>query len=506
MFVASLGLYAVIGTELFPETDSGQFLIRVRVTSGTMVNETEKTLARVEETVRQVVGPDNVRKVITNIGVLNDWPAAYTPNSGPHDAFVLVQLKEGTGKPDRQHMAELRKRLADDFPGVDIAFEPNNMLKAALNYGLPAPINIQVQGNDLHTSYRIAEEIKKRVREVPGAVDVRIQQRLDFPQFKMTIDRRKAAELGLNADEVVKNVVTAFNSSVSFAKSFWIDERNGNHYWIGAQYPEAAFEDLETLKNVPITSGKQNQAILLRDVVEFERATAPSEVNHYNINRVIDVFASVEGRDLGSMAADVEKKLQEIEAEKDDKGNAKWVPKGYAILRRGEVQSMKRSFGSLGFGLVLAAVLVYLVMVVQFRSLRDPLIVMFAVPLGLIGVLLMLFLTGTYINIQSLMGVVMMVGIVVSFSIMMIDFANRRVEEGKSRQEAVQEAAGIRLRPIVMTALAAVLGLVPMALVGGANIPLARAVIGGVLASTLLSLYVVPLLYGSFGRKREATA
>jgi multidrug efflux pump subunit AcrB len=493
-FVGSLALYAGIGTELFPETDSGQFLIRVRATSGTMVNETEKTLARVEDAVREVVGADNLRKIITNIGVLNDWPAAYTPNSGPHDAFVLVQLKEGTGKSDRQQMAALRKRLTDDFPGVDIAFEPNNMLKAALNYGLPAPINIQVQGNDLHVSYRIAEEIKKRVRDVPGAIDVRIQQRLDYPQFKMTINRRKCAEMGLAADEVVKNVVTAFNSSVSFAKSFWIDERNGNHYWIGAQYPEAAFEDLETLKNVPITSGRQNQPILLRDVVDFERATAPSEVMHFNINRVIDVFAAVEGRDLGSVAADVEQKLKDVEA-------AGLVPKGYSIQRRGEVQSMKKSFGSLGFGLLLAAVLVYLVMVVQFRSLRDPLVVMFAVPLGLIGVLVTLFVTGTFINIQSLMGVVMMVGIVVSFSIMMIDFANRRVGEGKSRQEAVQEAAGIRLRPIVMTALAAVLGLVPMAVVGGANMPLARAVIGGVLASTLLSLYVVPLLYGSFAAR-----
>jgi multidrug efflux pump subunit AcrB len=214
---------------------------------------------------------------------------------------------------------------------------------------------------------------------------------------------------------------------------------------------------------------------------------------------VIDGFASVEGRDLGGVAGDVEKQLQAIEREGK-------VPKGYAILRRGEVQSMKKSFGSLAFGLGLAAALVYLVLVVQFRSLRDPLIVMFAVPLGLIGVIGLLTATGTFVNIQSLMGVIMMVGIVVSFSILMIDFANRRVAEGKTREEAIREAAAQRLRPILMTSLAAMLGLVPMALVGGANIPLARAVIGGVFASTLLSLYVVPILYGSFGRKKEALA
>ncbi|MBI2901871.1 MAG: efflux RND transporter permease subunit [Planctomycetes bacterium] len=493
-FLLSLGLGTRIGTELFPETDAGQFLVRVRVTSGTKVDETEKTLIAVEEKIREVVGKGHVRKMITNIGVLNDWPAAYTPNSGPHDSFVLVQLDPAAPRTDREYVAELRRALAAAFPGVEFAFEPNNMLKAALNFGLPAPINVQVQGNDLHASYRIAEEVKRRIREVPGAVDVRIQQRLDYPQYRMRIDRRKCAELGLAADEVVKNVVTAFNSSVSFAKSFWIDERNGNHYWIGAQYPESAFEDLETLKNVPITSSRQKEPILLRDIAEFERATAPSEVNHHNINRVIDVFASVEGRDLGGVAADVESRLRDIEREGK-------VPKGYAILRRGEVQSMKKSFGSLAFGLGLAAVLVYLVLVVQFRSLRDPLVVMFAVPLGLIGVIGLLWATGTFINIQSLMGVIMMVGIVVSFSILMIDFANRRVAEGKSRGEAIREAAALRLRPILMTSLAAMLGLAPMAFVGGANIPLARAVIGGVLASTFLSLYVVPVLYGSFGRK-----
>ncbi len=493
VFVLSLGLYALIGKELFPQVDSGQFTIRVRTVTGTKVDETEKTVSRVEDEIRAAMPKDELKKMISNIGVLMDWPAAYTPNSGPHDVFILVQ--HAGRRPDRQIIGELRKVLTDGFPGIEFAFEPNSMIRAALNFGLPAPVNIQVRGNDLHVSMRIAEEIKRRVREVRGTVDVRIQQRLDYPQFRLVIDRRKCAELGLSQDDVVKNVVTAFNSSVSFAKSFWIDERNGNHYWIGAQYPENAFEDLDTLLNVPITSSMQREPILLRNVASFERATAPSEVMHYNINRVIDVFADVEGRDIGGAAAEIETGLKDIEREG-------LVPSGYAILRRGEVQTMQESFRSLGFGLVLAAILVYLVMVVQFRSLRDPLIVMFAVPLGLIGVLWILFLAGTSLNIQSLMGVIMMIGIVVSFSILMIDFANRLAGGGADRARAIIEAATTRLRPILMTALSAILGLVPMAIAGGANIPLARAVIGGVLASTLLTLFVVPALYVALGRRK----
>lgn len=495
LFIGSIMLYKVIGTELFPQVDSGQFTIRVRTTSGTKVDQTEKLLVNVEDAVCEVIGKDNLRQMITNIGVLNDWPAAYTPNSGPHDAFMLIQLSDKRNKSDREYMGMLRGTLPEKFPGVEFVFEPNSMIRAALNFGLPAPINIQVQGNDLALSYKIAEEVKKRIREVPGTIDVRIQQRLDYPLYEININRRKVAELGLNPDEIAKSIVTAFNSSVSFAKNFWIDNKNGNHYWIGAQYPERDFRDLETLMDVPVTGSSQSSPIMLRNLVTIERATAPSEVMHHNINRVIDVYADVEGRDLGSVSADIETKLQEIEKENI-------VPSGYAILRRGEVKSMKESFGTLGFGLVLAAILVYLVMVVQFRSMLDPFIAMFAVLLGLIGISWMLLLTGTFINIQSLMGIIMAIGIEVSSSILRIDFANRLLKEGRTVYESIVEAAKIRLRPILMTSLAMILGLVPMAIAGGANIPLARAVIGGVLASTILSSYIVPILYTIFKRDR----
>jgi len=496
---AALGavlLYPRVGSELFPQVDSRQFLIRARVNTGTKVDETERLLIPVEAAIRETIGEKDVEKLITNIGVFNDWPAAYTPNSGPSDAFLLVQMGKDAPKRDREYARDLRRVLRDRFPGIEFAIEPNSMMRAAVNFGLPAPINIRVQGNDLWTAYRIAEEVQRRLQEVPGTVDVRIQQRLDYPQYRLQIDRRRCAELGLTQDDVVKNIVTAFNSSVAFAKAMWIDEGNGNHYWIGAQYPEATFRDLDTLMNVPITGAGQQTPTLLRNVAKFERSTAPSEVTHLNINRIIDVYAEIDGRDLASVWRDVEKELAAIEASEG------LVPKGYTIHRKGEAKSMEETFQLLGFGLVLAAVLIYLVMVIQFRSLIDPLIVLVAAPLGLIGVLFALWATGTHLSIMSLVGVIMMIGIVKSFSLLMVDFANRQREGGATVRAAILEAARVRLRPILMTSLAAVLGLVPMAMAGGANIPLARAVIGGVIASTLLSLWLVPVLYTLF--KREA--
>jgi multidrug efflux pump subunit AcrB len=380
------------------------------------------------------------------------------------------------------------------------------MLSAALNFGLPAPINIQVEGNNLEQACAIAEKILAHAKTVRGAVDARIQQRLDAPQIDVEVDRVRAGQLGLTQDRIVKNIVTALNSSVNFAPSFWFDERNGNHYFIGAQYREEDIRSLDTLLDIPVTDAKQPVPVLMRNVARVRHTTAPTEVNHFNISRVVDVFVNVQGRDVGSVARDLEKFVEQLRRDRAH------VPEGYFIQMRGEVKAMRESFQSLGFGFVLAVVLVYLVMVFQFRSFLDPFIVMFAVPLGLIGVAWMLFLTGTSLNIQSVMGTIMMVGIVVSFSVLLVEFANRRREEAlaaggtKSLHDALIEAAGIRLRPILMTSLAAVLGLTPMAIAGGANIPLARAVVGGVLAATLLVLFVVPVLYLILKREKNTQA
>ncbi|MBI3881616.1 MAG: efflux RND transporter permease subunit, partial [Verrucomicrobia bacterium] len=365
----------------------------------------------------------------------------------------------------------------------------------ALNFGLPAPINIQVEGNNLEQARAIAEKIVAHAKTVRGAVDVRIQQRLDAPQINVEVDRVRAGQLGLTQDRIVKNIVTALNSSVNFSPSFWFDERNGNHYFIGAQYREADIKSFDTLLDIPITDAKQSTPVMLRNVVKVSHAATPTEVNHFNISRVVDVFVNVQGRDTGSVAREIEGFVEQLRRDRAQ------VPEGYFIQMRGEVKAMRESFQALGLGFVLAVVLVYLVMVFQFRSFLDPFIVMFAVPLGLIGVAWMLFLTGTSLNVQSVMGTIMMVGIVVSFSVLLVEFANRRRAEGlsngetKSLHDALIEAAGIRLRPILMTSLAAILGLAPMAIAGGANIPLARAVVGGVMAASLLVLFVVPALY-----------
>ncbi|MBI1852130.1 MAG: efflux RND transporter permease subunit [Planctomycetes bacterium] len=493
-FAASLLLLPRIGSELFPRVDSGQMLVRVRAPSGTRVEKTEEMLVAVEAAIRQLLPENEIVKMITNIGVLNDWPAAYTPNSGPSDAFVNLQLSDRRQRTAQETADFLRHELPPRFPGVEFSFDTSGMLTAALNQGLPAPIDVQVEGNKLDVAMGVATELRDRIARIGGAVDVRIQQRLDYPTLGVDVDRVKAARLGLTQQDVVKNVVTAVNSSINFDPAFWIDPGNGNHYFLGAQYPEAAIVDLDTIRNVPITGRGSKQPTLLRNIAEFSRSTAPSEVTHRNITRVIDVYADVHGRDIGAVGG-------EVDAVIDDVQRAGLVPSGYFVHSRGEMASMHESFSSLGFGLLLAAVLVYLVLIVEFRSLLDPLIVLFAIPLGFVGVLAMLWLTGTPFSIQSLMGVIMMVGIVVSFSIHIVDFANRIHEaEKKPRDEAVVLASLQRLRPILMTSFAAVLGLVPMAIAGGANIPLARAVIGGVLASALLTLVVVPVLYSLFKR------
>jgi multidrug efflux pump subunit AcrB len=494
-FIISLVLVRFIGTELFPQTDAGQFSVKVRAPTGLRIERTEEIVAGVERAIQSVIPEKDRKIIISNIGVLLDWPAAYTPNSGPQDAFILVQLTQGRSRSTFDYVDELREKLPQQFPGIEFSFDTGGMLTAALNFGLPSPINIQVEGRDLHVARSIADKIVRFAQTVPGAADVRIQQRLDAPIINVDVDRVKAAQVGLTQDSIVKNIVTALNSSINFAPSFWIDEVTGNHYFIGAQYREEEIESLDTVLNIPITGKKQPTPVPLRTLAKFSRGTAPSEVNHVNITRVTDIYVNVRRRDMGSVARDIQKFIGKMHNDRSQ------MPEGYRVEMRGEVQSMKESFAPLGFSLVLAVVLVYLVMVVQFRSFLDPFIVMFAVPLGLIGVVLMLYFTGTYLSIQSLMGTIMMVGIVVSFSVLMVEFANRLMEEArasgqrKTARQAIVEAAGLRLRAILMTGLSAILGLTPMAIAGGANIPLARAVVGGVVAAVLLVLFVVPVLY-----------
>lgn len=539
-FAAGAMLLASLGRELFPPVDASQFAIYVRMPSGTRLEKTEATLAQIERVLTQELGepdteypakeahPDSdLRILISNAGVLYDWPAAYTPNEGPMDAFVLAQLKGKRGSPSTfERVARLRERLASEFPGVSFAFDTGGMLTAALNFGLPSPIDIQVQGNSLEVLGDIAGEIRRVASEVPGAADVRVAQRNDYPQLRVEVDRVKAAQLGLTQEDVIKNLVTSLNSSIGFNPAFWIDEKNRNHYFLGAQYREQDISSIETLLNIPVTgaSGESGggRPTVLRNLIKVSQQQGPASVSHLNITRTFNVFANVlPGHDVGSVAAEIERRLVSSDALQpkaresargmvyDVKG-PRFDGKGYVLAVRGEAQSMRESLRAFSGGLVMAIVLIYLVMVALLRSFMVPLAVMLAVPLGLIGVAAMLFVTGSSLNIPSAMGVLMMSGIVVQFSIILLMFAEQLIAEGVDPKAAIARAVRLRVRPIMMTGLAACLAMAPMAIGGRgaeANAPLARAIIGGVIAATVLTVFVVPCLYIILkGRARVGSA
>jgi len=485
--VLSLSLLPRLGQELFPAIDSGQLVVSMRAPTGTRVERTEALAQQLEEEIRRWIPDSDLKMVVANMGILYDWPAAYTPNSGPHDAFVLVQLKQGSRLQAYDYVKILRQRLPQRLAGVRLSYESGGMISTALNLGLPSPINVQIEGPSLEVARTLAVKVEQAISALPGAVDVRIQQDLDYPQIKVDIDRFKAAQLGLTGQDVVQNLVSAVSSSVTFLPSFWLDHKTGNHYFLGVTYKEQDVRSAEDLGDVPLTGEQTSKSLSLRGVAEMKTATLPAEVTHLNIRRVTDVYANVQGRDVGSLAAEVEQVLQRMRPD---------LPKGYSLWQRGEVTLMEQSFQGLRSGLGLAVLLVYLVLVAQFRSFVDPWIILLAVPTGLIGVVWSLFLSGTALNIPSLMGMIMTVGLSVAYSILVVDFAKSREQQGLSPSAAVQEAASARLRPILMTSVAAILGLIPMALQPGeANMPLARAVIGGLSLSFIIKLYLVPVLY-----------
>lgn len=508
----SLGAGAAVptlGTELFPPIDGGQFTILVRGELGTRIERMEAIVAEIEQVVQQEVGVadpgdtddgSDLSLLVSNIGVLYDWPAAYTPNTGPMDAFLLLQLKDDREQTAQQHASHLRNVLAEKFPDVEFAYDTGGMMTAALNFGLPSPIDIQIQGSKLEVLDEIAQEVRDIAAEVEGAVDARVAQPFDYPALRINVDRVKAGEFGLTQEDVIKNVAAALNSSVNFAPSFWIAP-NGNHYFMGVQYKETEIESLDTLLDIPITGPNSDGSVLLRSVATLEETTTPPIVSHLNITRTVDVFVNVEGRDVGSVAADIEERLNSsasFTAMMDDYGS-----KGYAWQISGEVESMQESFGQFGTGLIIAAILVYLVMVAQFRSFLVPFVILLTVPLGAVGVIGALLLTGTHMSIPAFMGLILMVGIVVQYSILLVEFAARRIREGTEVRDAIVEAAKMRVRPVLMTSLTTVLALLPMAYGLGhgseGNVPLARAIIGAVLGGASLALLVVPPMLSFVG-------
>jgi multidrug efflux pump subunit AcrB len=495
LFVLSLGVIRNLGFELFPQSDVGQMEIQVRMESGTPLRITSETIIEMEEVVREELGGD-LQQLISNLGIFYDLPAAYTPNSGTMDAFIGVQLVEDHSVSTFDYASRLRTLFKEKFPGVEISFNTGGLITAALNEGKPAPIDVQIIGNDLKKLREIAETLRDTIDAIPQTKDVRILQRLDQPTKDINLDRIRAAELGVEPVDAIKNMVSALNSSATFDKAFWIDERNGNHYYVGVTYPEYLIDDEHVLSNVTVASNTHDKPVPFRNFSEISESTNPVEINHYNLQRAFNVYASVEGADIGSISNEIQDRIDEME-----------FPPGYKVTFSGETAIMETAFGDLGLGLGLAVALAFLIVMPLFRSFRQPLIIIMAFPLGIIGVALLMWITGTNLNIQSIMGIIMMVGISVSYGNILIDRINSLVKSGAKKKEAIIQGASDRFRPVLMTAGTTIFALLPTALVKSpgteANVPLAIAVIGGTFMATLLTLYIIPILYLLIAR--EAT-
>jgi HAE1 family hydrophobic/amphiphilic exporter-1 len=492
----ALALYPLLGVSFFPRTDPGQFVINLKAPSGTRVELTEDYVKQVEEIIRAVVPKDELQIIVSNIGITTDFSAIYTPNSASHTAFVQVSLKEGHKIGSYEYMRRVRERLGRQLPQLSTYFQSGGLVDAVINLGMPAPIDIQVSGNNLDKVYGAAAKIAEPVRALNSVSDVLIPQDIDYPALELDVDREKAGLLGLSQKEIVDNVITALTSNGMIAPNYWIDPKSGNPYMLAVQYPEDQIKSMIDLKQIPLRGLKSTQPTFLDTVVKFKTIPSPTEVDHYQLFRVIDVYVSPKSQDLGGVTSQIEAILKTFD-----------LPEGVRVNLRGSVEGMRASFKSFGIGLILSVVLVYLILVAQFASWEDPFIILLAIPPGLAGVLLFLLLTRTTLNVMSLMGVVMMVGIVVSNSILIVEFARHLHHDGKPVKEAVSLASRMRLRPILMTSFATLLGMIPMAI--GAEpgseqyAPLARAIIGGLLVSIVVTVYLVPAAYFLVHRKGE---
>ncbi len=497
LFVASMAMYPLLGTELFPETDAGTFTINFRAPAGTRIELTTDVARKIEAIIRQVIPAHDLDMVVSNIGLAPSISAIYSSNAAEDSGFVQVELKKNHTKPTSYYVAQLKRALPQKLPEARTMFSSASIVDAVLNFGMMAPIDVQFSGPRFGELYRIASQSQERLQALPEISQTFIPQEHDYPTYDIKVDRIKAARLGLTQKDVVSDVITALNSNLYIAPSIWIDHQNNNDYFLTVQYKrsESGFNSTQALQDIPVHSYANEtghaQSLLLRDVAAVVPEFHPSEADHYNIQRVVDLLVSPNTQDLGGTQAVIQRALRGIR-----------LPHGVSISYRGSVAAMHASFSSFGFGLSLAVVLLYLVMVAQFRSFLDPFIIMFAVPMGLIGVVWTLWATNTTLNIESFMGIIVMVGIVVSNSILLVDFANERRRQGQELRRAAIESARVRMRPILMTALATVAGLLPIALKLGegseASAPLARAAVGGLVVSTILTLILVPCIYEMF--------
>jgi multidrug efflux pump subunit AcrB len=499
-FLVSLAIYPLMGLAFFPQTDAGQFTINLKAPTGTRIEVTEQRVALVEDLVRHIVSPRDFQMVVSNIGVVPDFSALYTTNAGSYTATIQVALKEPHEVSSFVYMARVRNEMEKRFPDIRTFFNSGSMVDAVLNMGMPAPIDVQVSSRDLKRTYSVALDLASRFRALRGVGQVYIPQDMNYPAVRLDVDRVHAGELGLSEKEIVDNVITALNSNTMIAPNYWVDHQTGNDYFLTVQYYEngkPAIHDFLDLKNIPLRAPNLTQPTTLGSVVNLEQVQTPTEVDHYQIQRVTDIYVTPFGEDLGRVAGAIDDTIAQMK-----------IPENVRIDLRGMVQAMRASFRSFAVGLSLSVVLLYLILVAQFRSFKDPLLIMLAIPMGFIGVLIVLPLTQTTLNVMSLMGVLMLVGIAASNSILIVEFAHRLEEQRMSVKDAVIASCRVRLRPILMTSLATIFGMLPMALKLGTGseqyAPLARVIIGGLTASVILTVFIVPAAYLLVYRKKSA--
>ncbi|MGA9899583.1 MAG: efflux RND transporter permease subunit [Terriglobales bacterium] len=529
VFVLSLAIYPLLGLAFFPKTDAGQFTINMKVPTGSRIEVTDEYVARVEDLIRHTVEAKDLKLIVSNIGVVPDFSALYTTNAGAYTATVQVQLNDSHHLSSFDYMDRVQKRMADQFPDIRTFFSSGSMVDAILNSGMPAPIDVQVSSPNLKQIYDIAQNLATQIRQVRGVGQVYIPQDMNYPGLRLDVDRVHAGELGLTQKDVVDNVITALNSNYMIAPNYWVDRKSGNDYYLTVQFFEkgqSAIHNMADLGQIPLRDpgdgggiscgptgaarpggsspawacGGQGRPItVLNNVVSVKQIQTPTEVDHYQIQRAMDVYVTPAGEDLGR----VTDSIRDILAKTNIPGNVR-------VNLRGMVQGMEASFKSFGLGFLISFILLFLILTAQFKSFIDPFLIMLAIPMGFIGVLIILPLTHSTLNVMSLMGVLMLVGIADSNSILIVDFAHNLERQGLSPADAVVTACRVRLRPILMTSLATIIGMIPLALRLGTGAeqytPMARAIIGGLTSSVLLTIFIVPAAYLLvYGRKQPAT-
>jgi CzcA family heavy metal efflux pump len=498
--VLSLGLFTFLGQDFFPQVDAGLLRLHVRARAGLRVEETARLCDEIESTLRQEIPQGQLQTILDNIGLPNSGiNQSYSSSGtiGTSDAEILIALDPEHHPPTADLTRHLRELLPRRFPGTEFFFQPADIVTQILNFGLPAPIDVQVVGTDMQSSYDIAQRIANKMRHIPGTADVHVQQLLSLPTLHMDIERTRVTQVGLTARDVAQSALVSLSGSFQTSPNFWLNPKNAVTYQIAVQAPQYRMTNLQDLMNIPVTSQQGPQ--LMGNLVQLTPAVRAATVSHWNVQPTIDVYASTQDRDLGAVAADTDKVLKTFE---------KNLPRGTHIIMRGQVATMRSSFLGLGVGLVGAILLVYLLIVINFQSWLDPFIIITALPGALAGICWFLLLTHTTLNVPSLTGAVMCMGVATANSILMVSFAREQMDEGIPAVKAAVAAGYTRVRPVLMTALAMIIGMVPMALGfgegGEQNAPLGRAVIGGLLFATVATLFFVPSIFAIFHGRREA--